>query len=168
MRQRAITALVDGESLRSVLSWLSPVVSLEALRKLRSQVISEIDAAKILHKAKQLQAMEAGLHEPKDETGELAKLAVAGSRHVARIERMLEPLERQIHKADAEDDRQGLSSVAKAALSAIRTQAELDGSLMSTSVNQSVTQNILILPFGQPQADQPTPAIDTTAEPIDA
>ncbi len=165
--KRVIDAILTGESCNSISKWVSPKVTRFTIAKLADVVRKQRDAARIIEKARQLQAATGEVSENGQLIDRLTRDAVMGSRHIARVDRILDPLERQVHLADSENDRIGLSSVAKAALSAIRMQAELDGSLASTTVNQTVNHlSIMVMP-NEPVAQAEQPTLDITAESIE-
>ena len=167
MRQRVVDAILKGESDLSIEKWVTPRVSRITVGKLRAQVNQERQTALLAEKVRQIEALAIGNSVETRSPEEFAKLAVAGSLHNARIEKLLSPLEIQALKAHGEDDRNGLSSVVKTALAAIRLQAELDGSLTATQVNNSVTNNVLVLPFTVGQQPALPEPIDITAEPTE-
>jgi len=172
MREKIVKAILSRkETTREIAAWCEPPVTHVTISRLAKQVNAELAEATAIHKAKQMQSV-ADIIAANEKTPEqVTALAVSGNRHLARIERLLSPLERQVALADSVNDRQGLSAVAKTALSAIRTQAELDGSLLQSSAPTVQANNFFVFPSivvnhsGNPV--NPPVTLDVTPETIE-
>ena len=171
MRERMVAAILEGATSTAIHKWVSPKVSRVTISELARVVREQHQAALILEKAKQLQGIATQGDENLESVKNFTRQAVMGSEHLARIERLLTPLERQVALADSVNDRQGLSAVAKTALSAIRTQAELDGSLLQSSAPAVQANNFFVFPSivvnhsGNPV--NPPVTLDVTPETIE-
>lgn len=169
-REKVIDAILQGESPASIARWISPTVSRQLIGNLASQVREQKRAAQLVSEVAKIKELALGVtNNLADENG-FAKAAVLGARHISRVEQLLAPLERQVAEAEADGDRQGLSSVAKTALTAIRMQAELDGTLAQVAAQfaaPTVQNNlqVVILPGSMPTETVEAPAIKATATP---
>lgn len=169
--RKVIDAILQGESCNSISKWVSPRVTRFTIGKLAEQVRAQREMAAILAKAKQLQGAIDSVAETQQSVDKLTRGAVLGSRHIERVEQLLGPLERQVAEAEADGDRQGLSSVAKTALTAIRMQAELDGTLAQVAAQfaaPAVQNNlqVVILPGSMPTETLEAPALEATSTPL--